>query len=175
MDEKDIKKLGVSALFIAIGIILPFFTGQIPKVGNMMLPMHMPVFICGFLCGWRYGDIVGLILPLLRSVIFGIPVLYPVAIAMSMELATYGLICGLIYILLRKKSIVSIYLSMIVAMILGRVIWGVAEVILLGMQGNTFAWQMFVAGAVLKAIPGIILQLILIPMVVMKLQNVWKY
>ncbi|MBQ9699507.1 MAG: ECF transporter S component [Lachnospiraceae bacterium] len=175
MGKKDIKRLGLSALFIAMGIVLPFFTGQIPRVGNMMLPMHIPVFICGFLCGWKYGLIVGFTLPLLRSVIFGMPVLYPAAIAMSMELATYGLVCGLLYVLSKKKSIMSIYVSLIVAMVLGRVVWGISEVILLGIKGNTFSYQMFIGGAFLNAIPGIVLQLVLIPIVVKKVRGIWKY
>jgi len=172
MKKIDLKKIGLSAMFIAIGIILPFFTGQIPKFGNMLLPMHIPVFICAFICGWKSGAIVGLLLPVLRSFIFGMPVLYPVAIAMSVELMTYGLVTGLIYGILKKKNVVSIYISMIVAMVAGRVLWGIAEVILLGMAGNTFTFQMFIAGAFLNAIPGIILQLILVPVVVARIKPV---
>lgn len=175
MKRIDLKRLGLSALSLAIGIILPFFTGQIPRVGNMMLPMHIPVFICGFLCGWKYGAMVGMILPLLRSVIFGMPVLYPAAIAMSLELATYGLVCGLLYALSKKKSIISIYIALVVAMVLGRAVWGIAEIMLLGMQGSVFTWQVFVAGAFINAIPGIVLQLVLIPLVVKKVRGIWKY
>ena len=70
MNDK-IKKLTLSAMFLAIGMILPFFTGQIPRIGNMLLPMHIPVLLCGLICGWQYGAAVGLVLPLLRSMTLG--------------------------------------------------------------------------------------------------------
>ncbi len=156
-------KLVLSALFLDVGLILPFLTGQIQQVGNMLLPMHLPVFLCAFVCGWQYGGMVGLILPIMRSFIFGMPVMYPNAIAMALELAVYGLVAGLIYEMLKKRTIVTVYASMIPAMLMGRIIWGIAQIILLGVAGNSFTWQMFIAGAFLNAIPGIILQLILIP------------
>ena len=65
--KKSIKNMTLSAMFMAIGIVLPFFTGQIPRIGNMLLPMHIPVFLCGLICGWQYGAVVGFLLPLLRS------------------------------------------------------------------------------------------------------------
>jgi len=169
MKKTDIKRLGMSAMLIAVGLVLPFFTGHIAKIGNMLLPMHIPVYICGFICGWKYGAVVGFVLPLLRSVIFGMPVLYPVAAAMAVELATYGFVCGLIYYH-SKRSIISIYVSMIAAMISGRILWGIAEVALLGIKGNAFTWQVFISGAFLNAIPGIILQLIVVPLIVTRIK-----
>ena len=77
------KKLTLSALFITLGIILPFFTGQIPHFGNMLLPIHIPVILCGFVCGNPYGMLVGAIVPLLRSIFLGRPVIMPTAIAMA--------------------------------------------------------------------------------------------
>lgn len=73
----------LSAMFIAIGLVLPFFTGQVPQIGNMLLPMHIPVLLCGLICGWKYGILVGFILPLLRHTIFGMPILFPTGIAMA--------------------------------------------------------------------------------------------
>lgn len=170
MKNIHLRKLGLSAMFISIGIILPFFTGQIREIGNMLLPMHIPVFICAFVCDWKYGAAVGMLLPILRSFMFGMPVLYPVAVAMSVELATYGLVCGLVYCILKRQNIKAIYVSMIIAMICGRIMWGIAEVILLGMSDSTFTFQMFIAGAFLNAIPGIILQLILVPIAVIRIK-----
>jgi len=72
-------------MFIAIGLVLPFFTGQIPQIGRMLLPMHIPVFLCGLICGWKYGLMVGFILPLLRYAVFGMPVIFPNGIAMAFE------------------------------------------------------------------------------------------
>lgn len=162
MKEKT-QKFTLSAMFIAIGMVLPFLTGQIPQIGNMLCPMHIPVLLCGLICGWPYGMAVGFILPLLRSAIFGMPMLYPGAIAMAFELATYGLTAGFLYDHSRWKCIIALYRSLIPAMISGRIVWGVMQMILLGIGGNAFTWQMFMAGAVFNAIPGIVLQLVFIP------------
>ncbi|MBO4981180.1 MAG: ECF transporter S component [Lachnospiraceae bacterium] len=155
--------LVLSAMFLAIGLILPFFTGQVPQVGKMLLPMHIPVILCGLICGWPYGLTVGLILPLLRSFLFSAPILYPTAVAMAFELAAYGGVVGFLYGKSRWKCIVSLYRSMLLAMVAGRVVWGIAMVILLGISGGTFTISAFLAGAFLNAIPGIVIQLILIP------------
>lgn len=164
-------RLVLSALFLAIGYVLPFATGQIREIGNMLLPMHLPVFLCGMICGWKYGAAVGLVLPITRSLIFGMPVLYPAAIAMSAELMTYGLLAGLIYGSAQKKNLLAVYAGLLIAMIAGRLVWGGAQIILLGIGGTAFSWKAFMAGALLQAVPGIILQLILIPAVMMTLQK----
>lgn len=169
MNERDkagqgaIRNLVLSTMFVTIGLILPFFTGQIPQIGNLLLPMHIPVFLSGLLCGWRSGIMVGGMLPLLRSVLFGMPVLYPNAIAMSVELAVYGLVSGFLYYRAKHQTVPVIYGSMLSAMILGRIAWGLMEVLLLGMGDHAFTWKMFMAGAFLNAVPGILLQLVLIP------------
>lgn len=165
------QKLTLSAIFIAVGLVLPFFTGQVPQIGNMLLPMHLPVFLCGLICGWPYGLAVGMILPLLRSFAFGMPPLYPIALAMTFELAAYGFVSGFLYGRSRWQCMIALYRSLIAAMLCGRIVWGIAEVILLGIGGNAFTWQMFVAGAVLNAVPGIILQLVLIPAVMVSLHR----
>ena len=152
-------------MFIAIGIILPFFTGQIQQIGNMLLPMHLPVFLCGLICGWQYGAAAGFVLPIIRSLIFIMPPLYPTAAAMAFELCFYGLIAGLIYNSVKDQNIITLYISLISAMVGGRAVWGISQMVLLGIDGKAFTWQMFAAGAFLNAIPGIILQLIFIPAV----------
>lgn len=157
-------------MFLAVGLTLPFLTGQIPQVGNMLLPMHIPVLLCGLLCGWKYGAAVGAILPLMRSMLFSMPPL-PVAAAMTFELAAYGLVIGLLYARSRWQCIVSLYRSMIIAMLAGRVVWGVAQLIILGLSNSAFTWQMFMAGAFLNAIPGIVLQLALIPLIMLALNR----
>ncbi|MGN0379308.1 MAG: ECF transporter S component [Butyrivibrio sp.] len=157
------RKLTLSAMFMAIGILLPLLTGQIQRIGNMLLPMHIPVLLCGLICGWQYGAVVGFILPLMRSVMFGMPPFYPMAVAMAFELAAYGFVTGFVYSRVHRKNIGTTYLSLIIGMISGRVIWGIAEVILLGIGGKSFTWKMFISGAVLNAVPGIVIQLIIIP------------
>ena len=169
--KNPVKKLVLSAMVLALGLVLPLLTGQIPQIGSALLPMHIPVLLCGLICGWQYGAVVGFITPLLRSVTFGMPPLYPTAIAMAFELCTYGLVSGLLYAKLRCKGLVRIYGALIGAMIAGRVVWGIVQMILLGIRGNAFTWQAFLAGAVLNAIPGIIVQLILIPAILFALEK----
>lgn len=175
--ETTVRKITLSAMFMALGMVLPFLTGQIQQFGNMLLPMHLPVFLCGLICGWRYGAAVGLMLPLLRSAIFGMPVPYPNAVAMAFELSAYGLVAGLLYGCSKRKSVRELYLAMLVAMLAGRVVWGIAEVVLLGISGSAFTWQMFFAGAFSNAIPGIVIQLTLIPAIMCALNKaglVWS-
>ena len=161
MKRKNIKKLTLTAMFIAMAIVLPFLTGQIPELGNMMLPMHIPILLCGLICGADFGFIAGFCTPLLRSAIFGKPLFFPSAVAMAPELATYALVIGLIYGRSKKRSLLSLYVALISAMVAGRLVWGAVMSVIMGFKG--FTAQAFLSGAVLNAIPGIILQLIIIP------------
>ena len=160
------KKMTLAAMFLALGQVLPFITGQIPQIGKMLSPMHIPILLCGFFCGWQYAAVVGFICPILRSFLFGMPALYPNAVGMAFELMTYGFLSGLLSEKLGKDKLWKIYAALIGAMIGGRIVWGLAQVVLLGISGSAFSWSAFVAGAFLNAIPGIILQLILIPVLV---------
>lgn len=168
--HENIKNMVLAAMFLAIGLLLPFLTGQLKTLGSMLLPMHIPVMLCGLICGWQYGAAVGVILPLLRNVLFGMPPM-PGAISMQFELCTYGLVIGLMYGLSKWKCIISLYRSMIVAMLAGRAVWGVAQYIILGIKGGSFGFEAFMAGAFLNAIPGIILQLIFIPVLMVALDR----
>ena len=165
-----IRKLTFSALYLAIALVLPFITGQIPEIGAMLSPMHIPVLLCGFVCGWQWGIAVGLIAPLLRSVLFGMPPMFPTAVAMTFELAVYGAASGVLYHLLPRRTW-SIYVSLILAMIAGRIVWGAARFVLAGLSHSGFPMSAFLAGAVLNAIPGIILHIILIPILVIVLEK----
>lgn len=166
-----ILDLTLSALFLAIGLLLPFLTGQIKNFGNMLLPMHIPVLLCGLICGWKYGLGVGFVLPLFRSVLFGMPVLFPNAVAMAFELAAYGAVAGFLYFHSRWKCVVSLYRSIIAAMLSGRVVWGIVELILLGYGNNKFTFDIFITQAFINAVPGIILQLVLIPVIMITLNR----
>ena len=170
MTSLQIRKLTYAALFLALALVLPFLTGQIPQIGSALSPMHIPVLLCGFLVGWPWGLAVGFIAPLLRSVIFGMPVMVPGAVAMAFELAVYGLVSGILYRLLPKKKW-NIYVTLVVAMLAGRAVWGIARLIIAGLSGNSFTWALFLAGAFTNAIPGIILHIVLIPVIVMVLER----
>ena len=169
--KKTVKNLTLAAMFMAIGMVLPFLTGQIPQIGNMLLPMHIPVLLCGLICGWQYGAAVGFVLPLLRSAMFGIPVFFPTATSMAFELMTYGLVVGLLYQISRWQCVVALYRCLILAMIAGRAVWGIVQFIQVGVFGEGFTLKMFMAGAFLNAIPGIVLQLILIPAIMVALDR----
>lgn len=164
MTQTNTRKMVLSALFLALGIILPFFTGQIPAIGSKLLPMHLPILLCGLICGWQYGLAIGLITPLLRSLLLGMPPLFPIATAMAFELATYGFLAGIIYQSLSKKTL-NVYITLVLSMIGGRIVWGIVSAILFGIAGIPFSFKIFIAGAIINAIPGIIIQLILIPVI----------
>ncbi len=153
----------LSAVFLAMGMVFPFFTAQVKEVGNTLLPMHIPVMLCGLVCGAQCGLAVGFILPLLRGAVFSMPVLYPNGVWMAFELATYGFVIGLLYRRRKNNGVGYLYFCLITAMISGRVVWGIVKTIILGLGGKLFTFQAFLAGGLLDALPGIILQLILIP------------
>lgn len=167
MRRNTTKKMVLSAFFIALGIVLPFLTGQIPQIGSMLLPMHIPILLCGFVCGAPFGLAAGFITPLLRSVIFGMP---PHAVAMAFELATYGFVSGLLYRLLQKRKL-FVYVSLIISMICGRIIWGIVSFFLYGLEGTAFTWQIFAGGAFINAVPGIIIQILIIPLIIFALEK----
>ena len=167
---KSVVKLVYAAVCLALAMVLPLLIGQIPEIGQALSPMHIPVLLCGFLCGWPYGLAVGFIAPLLRFAIFGMPPIMPTGVAMAFELATYGCLTGLLYHLLPKK-IPSIYVTLIAAMIGGRIVWGIARFVLAGLSTSEFPMSAFIAGAVTNAVPGIILHIVLVPAIVIAMQR----
>ncbi len=169
-NKNKILKMVLSALFLALAYVLPFLTGQIPEIGAMLCPMHIPVLLCGFVCGWPWGLAVGFIAPLFRSLTIGMPHLFPSALCMAFELATYGAFSGFMHRYLPKRK-AFIYCSLISAMIVGRLVWGMAMFIFVGAQGGSFTFSAFLAGAITNALPGITVQIILIPILVMILDN----
>ena len=168
--KSSVEKLTLSAVFLALGIVLPFLTGQIPAVGNMLLPMHIPVLLCGFVCGWQWGLLTGFVLPIMRSALFSMPPMMPTAVAMAFEMAVYGAVTGLLYQKL-SKNMASVYISLVGAMIAGRLVWGAVSIVLYGIVGKAFGWQIFLGGALLNAVTGIILQLVLIPVIIFTLKR----
>ena len=156
----------LAAMFLAVGQILPFITGQIPQIGRMLSPMHFPILLCGFFCGWRYGAVIGFICPLLRSVLFGMPVMFPSAVGMAFELMTYGFLTGLLSEKIGTDRYLKICLILVISMLGGRLVWGIVQTVMLGAAGSAFTFNAFLAGAFINAVPGIILQLIAIPLIV---------
>lgn len=165
MKRQNIQKLALSGMFLALALVLPLLTGQIPQIGQMLAPMHLPVLLCGFICGSPYGMAVGFVSPLIRYLFFHLPPIIPTGIPMAFELAVYGLVAGLLFKALPKKNI-FIYIELIISMITGRIVWGIAMLSVMSMGGNAFGFKAFWAGAVVNALPGIILQIILVPLIV---------
>lgn len=169
-ENNSIFNMVLSALFLAMAFVLPFFTGQIPQVGSMLCPMHIPVLLCGFICGPLWGLTVGFIAPLLRSFTLGMPPLFPTAVCMAFELMTYGAVTGYLYKRFPKKPL-YIYVSLLLAMVTGRLVWGATMFVCLGIKGGSFGFSAFLAGAVTDAIPGIILQIVLVPVIVLIMER----
>ena len=167
----SLKNTSYAAMFVALGLVLPFFTGQLPQLGSVLLPMHLPVLLCGFVCGWRYGLGVGLGLPLLRSLLLGSPLLVPIALAMSLELGAYGFLGGFLFDRARWHCLRMVYKCMLVALLGGRFLWGISMAMLLGLSGQSFTWKLFVMGAFVESLPGVILQLIIVPLVLVAMHR----
>ncbi len=161
----NVKKLCLTAVCLTLCMLLPFLTGQIPQIGSALSPLHIPVLLCGLLCGWPYGLLIGFIAPLLRFLLFGMPPIMPTGLAMMFELAAYGALSGLLLKLLPQK-LLSLYVSLIGAMLGGRIIWGIARFFLGMLVGPVFTLSAFLSGAFISAVPGIICHIVLIPPVV---------
>lgn len=166
----------LAAMFLGLGTVLPLLTMQIKSIGDSLLPMHLAVMLCGIVCGRKYGLAVGFILPFFRAVTFGMPPIYPNAVWMAFELATYGFIIGLMYCKLKiSNTTIKTYISLITSMIAGRIVWGIAKTVLLGVSGKSFTFALFISEGFSKAIPGIILQLILIPLIINLIKEFKKH
>ena len=171
MSDKKLKNTILSAMFLAMGIVLPFLTSQIKEIGDTLLPMHIPALLCGFICGPWYGLVTGLMIPLFKSLISSMPPIYPNAVWMALELATYGFVAGFLYRIKKKTSTVYVYICLTAAMLAGRIVWGIAKAVLLGLKGKVFGISAFIAGAFADAVPGIVIQLVLIPLLLKVLEK----
>ena len=171
MKNGIVFKIVLSAMFFALGLVLPFLTGQIPEIGSMLLPMHLPVFLCALICGWQYAGMIGFALPLIRSLLFTMPPMFPTAVSMAFELCAYGIITGIVYCLFKHKNILTVYISLISGMIGGRIVWGLVQYLLLSSSGKEFTFSAFLTGAFVNAVPGIIVQIILIPVIMLALDK----
>ncbi|MGI6202486.1 MAG: ECF transporter S component [Eubacteriales bacterium] len=168
--KNHLMKLIYSAICLALCIVLPFLTGQIPQIGQALSPMHIPALLCGFLCGPVWGAVVGAVGPVLRSAMIGMPPMFPVAVSMAFELAAYGAAAGILYKLLPKK-LPYIYVSLVAAMIVGRIVGGVAKFAILGFDPEKMTIAIFYADYFAGTLPGIILHIIIIPPIVWALRR----
>ena len=172
MKREKIYNLVSASMLFAIGLILPFLTAQMQGLGNMLSPMHLPVLLCGFICGWRYGLLCGATLPLVRSFMFGMPVLYPNAVTYAFEFAAYGFFTGFVFLLFKKKNLTAVYVSLVSAMLIGRAIKGIASAVCYGIISWSYTFVMFISGAFVESLPGIVIQLVLIPVILVAIKKV---
>lgn len=154
------KQIALTAIFITLGVIIPQIFHMFAMSGRVFLPMHIPVLICGFVCGGFCGATCGVLTVILSSLMTGMPPIFPYGVAMSLELMTYGLISGILY------NRLGLYPSLITAMLAGRVVSGSVNAILAGVAGKSYALTGFISGAFLVSFPGIIIQLVAIPIII---------
>jgi len=160
------KKIVFTAVCVALCVVLPMAFHTIQNAGTIFLPMHIPVLLCGLMCGWPFGFICGLLGPVLSSLLTSMP---PAAMLPSMmiECAAYGCVTGLMMKFVHTgKTLPDLYIGMVTAMVLGRVLAGLAKSLIFSPGTAPFAW---VTTSLVAGIPGIVIQLILIPLVVMAL------
>lgn len=162
----QLKRLILSALFVAIAILLPLPFHSVPDFGKVFLPMHIPVLLCGFLCGSLYAGLCGVLSVFLSSMITGMPPQNPVVLVpMMLELAAYGILAGIMY----KKT--NAILALITAMIGGRLVLGAATAVILGVSDKPFVFNSFITAAFVTSLPGIVIQIVLIPAVIIALEK----
>ncbi len=167
--KKYIWEMVIAALCIALGVVLPVAFHSIPNAGSVLLPMHIPVLLCGLLCGPAYGLACGVLTPLLSSLITGMP---PMAVLPSMicELAVYGLVAGLLILLVRTGSqVANVYISLVGAMLIGRVVYGAVNALIF--RAGEYSLEVWLTASFVTALPGIIIQLVLLPLVVLALRK----
>lgn len=164
-----VKKSIITAVCMALCVVLPMAFHAIPNAGSIYCPMHIPVLLCGLICGWQYGLLCGLVGPALSSLFTGMP---PAAYLPSMmvEIAVYGTLCGLMMKLVSTKKIYAdLYISLAVAMLGGRIIAGIAKALIFA--PGDFSMAAWATGYFATSLPGIIIQLVLIPSIVFALMK----
>lgn len=169
MNHTSIRRLVMTALCVALGVVLPQALHAVPNAGNVLLPMHIPVLLCGLTCSWAYGLGCGVLTPLMSHLVTGMP---PAAVlpAMVCELAAYGLISGLAakYIHTGKRTL-DIYIRLVSAMLLGRVVYGVTNALIF--RAGAYSMEVFLTAAFVTALPGIVIQLVLLPALILILEK----
>lgn len=170
MENPAIKKIIASGVCLALAMLLPFLTFQSQQLGRIFSLMHIPIFIAAFICGWKYGVIIGILAPIIRSISFGLPPLYPTALSMAIELAIYGALAGLIYERLHYKKI-SVYPALICAIIIGRSVGGLITCFLMSTVGNEISIVAYIINSFTEGLPGIICHIAVVPPLVYMLKK----
>ena len=164
-----VKKSIITAVCIALCYVIPLMFHGIQNAGQIFSPMHIPVFICGLVCGWSYGLLCGLVGPMLSSALTGMPVIAMLP-PMMVELSVYGVVSGIMMKLVHTKStFADLYISLIAAIICGRVLAGLSKALIFARGSYSIAT--WVAGSVVMSWPGTVIQLVFIPGIVFALMK----
>lgn len=164
MKKIKVRDMTITAMFIALGVILPYIFHTVEISGRIFLPIHIPVILCGLICGPFLGSICAIAVVPLCFALTGLPILYPVGLIMILELIAYAVTVSIIFRVLKKFNLIfSLYVALISAMIIGRGVLGLSSYIIYGVVGDGYAFSAFISAAFVTAFPGIIIQLILIP------------
>ena len=169
-NKTSVEKLTLSAVFLAAGNCAAIFDWTDPGCRKYAAAYAHSGLALWFCMRMAMGLLTGFVLPIMRSALLSMPPMMPTAMAMAFEMAVYGAVTGLLYQRL-TKNMASVYISLVSAMIAGRLVWGAVSIIFYGIAGKSFGWQFFLGGALLNAVPGIILQLVLIPLVILTLKR----
>lgn len=164
-----VKKSIITAVCIALCVVLPQAFHAIPNAGSIYCPMHIPVLLCGLICGWQYGLLCGIAGPLVSALITGMP---PAAVlpGMLVECAAYGALTGLMMQLVHTKKVYpDLYISLLAAMLGGRIISGIAKALIF--SAGSYSMTAWVTGSFVTSLPGIIVHLVLIPSIVYALMK----
>lgn len=163
------KKAVLTSACIALCIILPMIFHAIPNAGNVWLPMHIPVLLCGLVCGWKFGLLCGILGPFVSSILTQMPPAVSLP-AMVCELSVYGIITGITSELIRTgKTITDSVISLLISMICGRIVYGIVNSLLF--RAGNYSIQTWLTASFVTALPGIILQLVLIPAIINSLEK----
>lgn len=169
MKMSVIKKSILTAVCLALCVVLPQAFHAIPNAGSIYCPMHIPVLLCGLICGWPYGLVCGIAGPLLSSLFTGMP---PAAILppMMVECAVYGMAAGIMMAAVHTKKVyVDLYASLVAAMLAGRAAAGIAKALIFARGEMTLAaWA---TTHFVTSLPGIVIHLALIPTIVFALMK----
>lgn len=166
----SVTKCVTAAVCMALCVVLPMAVHSIPNGGTLLSPMHLPVLLCGLICGWPYGLACGIIGPLLSSLISGMPPAGPILYGMLVELAVYGLVTGLLMQFVHTgKWMTDFYISLIAAMLAGRIAGGLAKALIF--SAGSYSFKAWATAYFISSLPGIILQLLLLPALFIALQK----
>ena len=169
ISNRKTRRLMIAAVCAALCVVLPMAFHMIPNAGSMLLPMHIPVLLCGFVCGWPFGLACGLLGPVISSLLTGMP---PAAVlpGMACELMVYGLVTGLLYRRVKTgRRIWNVYITLLTAMICGRICSGVLNAAIF--RAGAYSLEIWLAASFTTALPGIVIQLVVIPILLAALEK----